>query len=204
MIKSSIHSFWSNKLRNEANEKSTLKFINIDEWEPGKAHPIWSTASTDPLSIYRATIHAQIAVQRYPLSGCHTSGSKSEICPCCKNGAETLTHFLLHCELLEEQRNKFLPPIKKILLECNLGTNDESTLLQAIMDSSAMTTDQDLVHSITSLSRSLCFKLHEKRAKLLCHESVKPKGLNAGYLKNSINILNNRSAMYCRPGASQK
>ena len=204
MIKSSIHSVWVNKLRNEANEKSTLKFINIDEWEPGKAHPIWSTASTDPLSIYRATIHAQIAVQRYPLNGCHTSGSKSEICPCCKNGAETLTHFLLHCELLEEQRNKFLPPIKKILLECNLGTNDESTLLQAIMDSSAMTTNQDLVHSITSLSRSLCFKLHEKRAKLLCHESVKPKGLKAGYFKNSINILNNRSAMYCRPGASQK
>ena len=97
MVKVAAFKKRTEKLRDAAEEMSTMEFLNLQACSLGQLHPIRQVLH-NPLSILKATARAQLFIKLYPLSTSHTSGSnKKDICPFSKQQPETTTHFLIHC-----------------------------------------------------------------------------------------------------------
>mgnify|MGYP001821068751 FL=1 len=161
-VLTAVHNHWLSKLRQEAGEFKTLKFLNVNACTVGKVHPVWAV-NTDPQQVELATVKTKLLVQRYPLYGLSCAGkNKSNICPLCNGDAETLPHFLLYCPTLEEHRTPLLSKITNLLLLC--GPLNEDVWMQIILDASGMGLDEATFKMIEITTRKLCFVLHHERA----------------------------------------
>ena len=161
-VLSAVHIHWLSKLRQEAGDFTTLKYINVNACTIGKVHPVWAI-KTDPQQVELATVKAKLLVQRYPLYGLSCAGkNKSNKCPLCNGDAETLPHFLLYCPSLEEQRMPLLSKITNLLQLCE--PLNEDIWMQIILDASGMGLDEVTFKMIEIITRKLCFVLHHERA----------------------------------------
>ena len=84
-------------IKEEAKMKCTLKHLQLDACMKDKPHDIWASATTDPVDVQKATIHAQFLVQRYPINSSHTSKNRTSPSLCCLAAEETLQHFIVEC-----------------------------------------------------------------------------------------------------------
>ena len=78
-------------------------------------------------------MHLKIVTGTYILQSNRASFNQNEIdpiCLLCKTGAETLTHFLLHCATLEGIREPILKDIKYILRYSDIDFNIEDLTVQ--------------------------------------------------------------------------
>ena len=88
--------------------------------------------------VKRAAVKAKLLTHTYTLTSDKARFSKTSMstCPLCRKDPETLEHFLLSCEILEETRLKHIKEIHRLLE--NKEWNDPKTrptwLLQVIMD----------------------------------------------------------------------
>jgi hypothetical protein len=172
-VKQAVFMEWSNQLREDATERTTLKFINLPSCLIGQMHPVWQHLYT-PLGIRMATVKAQLMVQRYALTTSPTAGArKSETCPLCKSGPETTEHFLLTCSVLSKQRYPYLLRVLQTCRDLDISV-DPHTLTSIILDTNALNTfnthsqnknNPNQTHE--ELCRNFIFKLHCTRAKLL-------------------------------------
>ena len=91
-------------------------------------------------------------------------------CPLCRKDPETLEHFLLSCEILEETRLKHIKEIHRLLE--NKEWNDPKTrptwLLQVIIDcQNSPECNEDQLEDIDTLTIRLCWDLHTRRKALM-------------------------------------
>ena len=203
-VKQHVWCHWYKQLREEAESKSTLRYLNLEGCEPGKVHHVWAQDSLDPLAVHRATVHAHILVQRYPINTSHTSKRKSHPCPCCQTSEETLEHFLLQCKATAHIRSQYMPRIVCELQRNNIPNSTEDRM-QAILDPSKLLPSSVFVRAVTNIARSLCFHLHKKR--LTFSGSTQAKTINASTttLKSRRNILNYRDpTVTADPGAPKQ
>ncbi len=163
MVKESVHHHWSKLMKDEAEGKSSLEYMNINLCEPGKLHPVWRNVSSQ-LDILKSTVKAQLLVKRYPLTTSPTSGAKkSDVCPLCGDEPETTAHFLLHCRKLQSIRDHYLPHVMETIRNCRLSIDTE-TVVRVILDSSHIEAN---VPRHEQLCRNFVFKLHHKRTIML-------------------------------------
>ena len=201
-VKQCVWDSWYKWLKEEALNKSTLKYLNLEYCQPGIIHPVWAQDELDPLAHHRATVHVHLLVQRYPINTSHTSKKKSSPCPCCQAEEETLEHFLLKCKQTAHIRSQYLPHIVRSLQNCNIP-NTAGNLLQAVLDSSVLSPSHDFIHAVTSVARSLCFHLHKKRCTY--SGSTIAKALSTTMLKRRKNVLNYRDpTTVTAPGAPKQ
>ena len=184
-----VHKLWYDQLKTEARAKKTLNHINLDNCKPGMLHSIWDLDTTDPLIAIRASIHAKILVQRYPLNTSRTSKSNTDICPCCDEQEETLAHFLLDCPELQQERTKHIQTLKNEMEKNGLEPNRENTIA-AILDPSSLSTIAEFIECTTKIARTLCFNLHLKRLRLFTDEKTRLN--SATSIKNATTILTYR------------
>ena len=170
---------------------SSLSYVNIDQCTTGRSHPIWCN-STDPLIIYRATIHAKLLVQRYPIYSCHVSNSSTRLCPCCKSTEESLEHFLLDCPNLKTARHPHLQHIITVLQENNMNT-EQLSLVKIILDPSTIFGNTETTNSLISIARTLCFNLHLQRTNYISRTKQKTTSTSSSSIKVIRNILNYRA-----------
>lgn len=62
-----VSAFWNDKLRHEASEKPSLRFLNTSSFSIGKTHPVWDTLSSNPREVTKATVKARILTGTYVL-----------------------------------------------------------------------------------------------------------------------------------------
>ena len=86
--------------------------------------------------------------------------------PAAQTCFKTIAHFLLNCTTLEIIRQLILRDIKHILRDCAVDLTDSKTLLQLIIDCTAVL-DIKTVRKVISHIRRLCFALHIERYKRL-------------------------------------
>ena len=90
-------------------------------------------------------------------------------CLLCKEGDETVDHFLLNCTALSSARQPIIDIITDTCASLlSQPTNDPDRLLQLILDSSAYSkstpkSDLHLLETIEFHSRRLCHTLHCER-----------------------------------------
>ena len=163
MVKEEVNKTWTKQLQEESKAKSSLQYLKIEACSTSKIHIVWQDLQS-PLDVRKATVKAQLLVQRYPLATNRTAGAKrAEICPLCTEEPETVTHFLLQCKALQPERTPYLRRVLTTCREKKISIHPES-LTMLILDTNHLPTP-DKYHEKTC--RNMIFKMHSKRAILL-------------------------------------
>ncbi|CAC5392641.1 unnamed protein product [Mytilus coruscus] len=106
LVKSKFHDYWTSKIIDESKGYSTLKFMD-HKYNIGSVHPLAISVSANLKDINKIPVRLKIATGNYILQTHKASLSKnhiSSICKLCSKADETVEHFILLCEKLEEAR----------------------------------------------------------------------------------------------------
>ena len=66
LVHNTVNNFWNEKLRTEAEQKVSLKYLNTDNCKIENIHQVWDTVHSHQRYVSRATIKAKL------LTGCYT------------------------------------------------------------------------------------------------------------------------------------
>jgi hypothetical protein len=127
---------WEKRLREPAQLKSTLRYLNLEQATLSKPHIIWEAAiSSDTRALQRAITKAKFATGTYNLHGRRVHYATPDLQPNCKlcaSALETREHVLVHCPAYTSVRAKFwtkagvgaVPDISTILDHTNSAEPD--------------------------------------------------------------------------------
>ena len=172
LVTDSVNLYWSLKLKDEVDSKTTLKYLNVDDVMIDKTHNIWHSGGAEPYAVNRSCAKAKLACGTYTLQKDRSKFSKhsaSPTCQLCKS-----EHFLVICKALEDIRTPFINKLRGYLIDIicpNLIQellDNSDNLLQLIIDCSKfhfLSLNQQ--HRVEKIAAGLCFNLHQKRASLL-------------------------------------
>ena len=62
-----MNKYWSETLKNEAYEKSTLSYLNIDSMKIGETHPVWNSLDSVVSDVRKGTIKCRMLTGTYIL-----------------------------------------------------------------------------------------------------------------------------------------
>ena len=169
MVRRHVNEHWKKEIIQEAETKSTLKFLNKALYAPGKVHPIWTQCKHNSNSLLKAYAQVKLTCGPYVLQSVRAKFNQfqvSKLCPLCREEDETMQHFILHCSELESTRASFISAL------CDLVVfEDNEELLGLILDPSMACMLEENSDSgetqIFSLARGLCYALHVQRNTLL-------------------------------------
>ena len=102
-VKQAFNTYWSEKLKTESNEKSTLSFLNKDILKIGQTHPIWSTLESTVSDVRKGITKGRMLTGTYLVQTSKHKFSRSTIsaaCKCCGLNDEDFRHMLLECPAL--------------------------------------------------------------------------------------------------------
>ena len=103
----------------DAQSKSTLKYLNIDHCKFGCVHNVWKLKSHSTRDLRRAQIKVKLLTGPYILQSSRSKFNKSaisDICLLCKVAPEDLKHFLLDCSRLQSVGSTYIRDIERIPL----------------------------------------------------------------------------------------
>jgi hypothetical protein len=169
-VRQAVLGEWSKLLKEEASQKSTLRYLNIERCSLQGVHTVWDFGATDQLATTKAANKAKLLVQRYPLYSSRTSGRNfGHDCPLCSTGEESMAHFLLHCPKLQKARLPYTTALNKLSLEhgIDITSMDDDVLCRIILDSSDTPYPTAKIPVLCNITRDLCFKLHHNRSVLM-------------------------------------
>ena len=124
-IKAAIHEYWSNELRNEALERSTLCYMDIVSTKISLTHKVWSSLESTVADVRKGIVKSRMITGSYLLQTNKHKFSKATVCAtckCCGLGDEDITHMLLDCAALYSQRKLFYPKVRSLTIQY-LGIN---------------------------------------------------------------------------------
>jgi hypothetical protein len=177
LVTDSVDLYWTLKLKDEINSKTTLKCLNVDDVMIGKTHNIWHSGGAKPFAVSRSGVKVKLACGTYTMQNDRSKFSKysaNPTCQLCKSEPEDHLHFLVKCKALEEIRTPFINKLRCYLIDIirpqllQEPFVNSGNLLQLIIDCSRfhfLSLNQQ--HRIEKIAAGLCCNLHQKRASLL-------------------------------------
>ena len=177
-VKLHIRKYWEKSIIAEARLKSTLRYLNFENYKVGRVHELWSSAKCNQHSVYKSFVHVKISVGTYILQSNKARFNQfqvSKLCPLCNRDDETVEHFLLRCDELQSVREPFVRQVV-LLLESTMDTTTRAwegdNMVQLILDPTTVlswcgTEDESTLDQLFSVARSLCYALHVRRSALL-------------------------------------
>ena len=189
-VKDAVHNAWTQKLKEDLENKSTMKFCNIKELKIGMVHPVWETLQACTYDVKKGIIKARMLTGTYLLPGQRSrtpdTDPTDDICQMCKLEKEDLVHLLTRCSGTIVPRSDGVRELK-VLIDNELGetfwenhikTNED--LVRLILDSSFVVENirmkryRDLRARIEAITRQLCYRIHMRRTSL-AHPAVSVK-----------------------------
>ena len=172
-VKTAVNKYWTETLRKEAQEKSTLKYINIHSMKIGQTHPVWSSLESTVTDVRKGITKSRMLTGTYLLQSNRNkfNNSESAICKCCGIEIEDILHMLLECPALFYERKKYFEEIRALIVKC-IGAeawqstfNTKDKLVSLILDCSSFVclTGKRELTSIEKATTELCQRLHLAR-----------------------------------------
>ena len=159
IVEAAINSYWNDRLQSVVPLYPSLKWLTRTKKPNRTLHSLIMSAE-NLREVPSIAVHLKIVTGTYILQS--NRASFDPTCLLCKTGAETLTHFLLHCAILESIREPILKDIKYILRHSDIDFNNSEILLQLLTDCSAIL-DTETVSEFIFHVRRLCHALHVER-----------------------------------------
>ena len=177
-----VSAYWVDKIKFEASEKSSLTFLNTQNYKIGEVHYLWKNAGFNLMTIKKAGFKAKLMTGTYVLQSNRAKFNQYSVdptCLLCGDDTEDMIHFLLKCWSLSEPGDQFMEKISSILTEYQ-GTKEQKQIFKdfdllaaLILDCTAInlkaseTWREDFLPKFESVSRGLCYALHCRRLSLL-------------------------------------
>ena len=176
MSRQAINGFWTERLVEEAQSKTSLANCDLPSMEVGVTHTVWEAAANNVHDIRRSITKVRMMTGVYMLQSTKAKFNQYSVektCPLCRLESEDLTHMLLRCPALAVIRKSSLAPIRD-LVEQKFGLTkwksmSKSELTAILVDSHqlvhVMSTqiDKAILLQLEALSRRYCYRLHSKR-----------------------------------------
>ena len=175
IVNKQVNGYWTARLSHQSTLYSSLKYLHTEDYSYGQRHPVIQTIG-NAREIPRISTKLKLVTGTYILQSNRAAFNQNAIdptCLLCKNGEETIKHFLLSCTALSSAREPIIDIITDTCASLlSNPTNDPDRLLQLILDSSACSksTPKCDLHKLKTIefqSRRLCHALHCERYKRL-------------------------------------
>ena len=186
LVKSTVLGYWSTKLQLQAKEKSTLKFLAIENMSTSSPSLAVNGIHPNTRDVQRGRTKLRLLTGTYLLQSNRAKFNNSvpdPTCQLCNDAPEDVHHFISKCLRLEEKRANLLHPIIQQLggisspAVNSLFRNDRLTRLildcthEELGDLALSYTDAE---EIEKLSRTYCYALHAERSRLMSTEVQTP------------------------------
>ena len=166
-----LSAHWDKKLKQEAETKQSLIFLDISSLSLTKPAKSWSMAGLEAKEIKKACIvkWMTLGVYRTRENLHKMKKEKSNMCTACPmNAIGSLEHYILYCEFVKDIREQFLPQF--ILSNPKITTllNNDVALMISILDPESCLLPEDIRYNwesstkIYSLSRDYVYNVHNK------------------------------------------
>jgi len=169
LVKRTLNRHWIDKLRDEARQMSSLKFLCVDRCSAGTMHPVWRKTPYNKVAILQANVRAKILVGRYFLQDDLNKFKGTEYpCPMCMKEPEDLNHFLYRCDALESERARYIPVLGRLTTQASSALNwrrvmaDSELKLQLLIDPDSPNLALD-----PTATYDMVYALHSSRAALM-------------------------------------
>ena len=177
-VKTAVNNHWTAVMRSDLSERSTLSLCNINELQVGKVHHVWNSIDTCVLDVKKGIVKARMLTGVYNLQLQKAKFSKSNVdakCTLCCQEDEDIMHILTRCPVYQEERDMYVKKMKTLIDHSSNPTvwddhiTSRAELVKLIIDNSVFINarygrrKQALVHQLESLSRNLCYRIHNKR-----------------------------------------
>ncbi|CAC5424698.1 unnamed protein product [Mytilus coruscus] len=174
LVKSKIYAYWTSKIIDKSKGYSTLKFMD-HKYNTGTVHPLAISVRANLKDIRKIPVRLKIATGNYILQTHKASFSKrhiSSICKLCSKTNETVEHFILLCEKLEETKKPLMSKILNngSLILAKYTTSRLADLLQLIINPFCYvdfdvnrTAFEETSNILEPLCRQLLYNLNNKR-----------------------------------------
>ncbi|MES9881858.1 MAG: reverse transcriptase family protein [Sedimenticola sp.] len=181
LTRSSVDSYWTTVLTQDANLRSTLASCNINILKVGETHPVWRTINHSTLDVKRGITKARLLTGTYMLQSTKARFNKYEVdetCPLCRLESEDLSHMLTRCPALSCVRNIYISDMRHTIIETfgqdvwsSLSSRPRLTSLivdcTVLVQQKILPANKKAQEDIETLSRRLCYRLHVKRLEKL-------------------------------------
>ena len=185
-INRQIHKFWNDKLKSDAFNKTSLKYVCIDNLEIGKTAHVWKLKNQPRIEIRKSIVKSRMMTGTYILqSDKHkfTHFSTEATCQLCHTESEDIVHMITTCPVLSTIREKYFIDIKKVILDScgpakwNTYCNNKMEITRLILDWSnfkeSLSIGMELAEKLEQKARNLLFQLHIKRIEILDARNIK-------------------------------
>ena len=109
-VKNAVNTYWTQNLQENARERSTLSNLNVAALCIGKVHNVWSSLESTVSDVRKGIIICRQLTGTYLFQLNKSKFSRSEstaTCRCCGCNTEDMTHMLLYCSSLFNQKKQF-------------------------------------------------------------------------------------------------
>ena len=176
MVEKAVSNYWYLEWVTQLQEKSTLKYLQIQDSPIQKAHNLWNAVQPYEHDVKQAEVKARLITGTYILQTNTAKFNQAEIsgrCHLCQKADENLQHFLLDCPELQTSRTKgkqlLKATLEKIHPEGYNKVKEPIKMLQVILDCTHKDVakwiylkEKDL-HDIERATQAYCFHLHNQR-----------------------------------------
>ena len=112
-----VSAYCVDKIKLEASENSSLKFLNTQNYKIGEVRYLWKNAGFNLMAIKKAGFKAKLMTGTYVQQSTRAKFNQYSVdptCPLCCDDTEDMIHFLLKCRSLSGTRDQFIEKISNI------------------------------------------------------------------------------------------
>jgi hypothetical protein len=169
-VRVAVVKYHTNNLKSEMMKQSSTRHINPDACSLVRAHPVWRYTGSNTREITRATVKAKLLIGSYNLEAKKVRFGKDDsgMCLLCSTEMETREHLLTQCAVLEETRAPYISQLRGLVYDrveeslADLHCTQEN-LTRNILDPSHIASDDVFLSKAESITRRLCYALHNHR-----------------------------------------
>ncbi|CAC5395287.1 unnamed protein product [Mytilus coruscus] len=101
LVTKQLNTYWLNTLKDEAESKSTLRYMETNHLLIGKHNPVWNIFDKTKAEVRKAIIKTRIVSRTFTLNSDRAKFNQSPypLCQLCNHYEENISHFLLDCPL---------------------------------------------------------------------------------------------------------
>ena len=173
-VKNAVNIYWTQNLQENARERSTLSNLNVAALCIGKVHNVWSSLESTVSDVRKGIIKCRQLTGTYLFQLNKSKFSRSEssaTCRCCGCNTEDITHMLLYCSSLFNQKKQLYLNLKASVISY-IGENqwksqfsNAQNIVKLLLDISWLDNlnRKDWHKTLQRMSTNLCYKLHTKQ-----------------------------------------